>query len=123
MHKQVWGGSRALFNAMHAWSLEGKACFYECFMGLVAREEGLRSVAVGHPAFGGPSYHCDAKVAEELYQRWSNTSSECLHSGTASLVSTFGSESVKIEVWQVAALPAIRQAEDMLASSLNQTTS
>ena len=81
----MWGGSRRLFQAMHTWSRQGKAVYYESFMPTVAASEGLKMVAVQHPVWlsdqneGHSTWHCCTLGARDVYEDWLKAK-HCLHS-------------------------------------------
>ena len=81
----MWGGSRRLFQAMHAWSRQGKAIYYESFMPTVAASESLKMVAVQHPIWlsgqtdGHSTWHCCTSGARDVYEDWLKFG-HCLHS-------------------------------------------
>lgn len=80
----LWGGSRKLFNAMHEWSRQGKAIFYESFMPTVAASYSLKMLSIDHPVYwsdehpGHGSWHCCSLGGSDIYEQWLK-SKHCLH--------------------------------------------
>ncbi len=92
----LWGGSRKLFDAMHQWSQQGKAAFYESFMPTVAVSHSLKMQSVDHPIWthnGQDSWHCCLDAARAVYASW-KISGKCLH---ASLLHPI---KLKEDIWQ-----------------------
>ena len=77
----LWGGSRKLFDAMHKWSRQGKAAFYEAFMPTIAVSHSLKMQAISHPIWthgGNDTWHCCLDAAKHVYDEWKR-SGNCLH--------------------------------------------
>ena len=70
----VWGGSRALYDKMHEYSVQGKMAYYEVFMPTIARHHGLKYVGIPHAIWSADdqpdSYHCCLRGAPQMYIDW-----------------------------------------------------
>lgn len=74
----IWGGSRALFDALHAYSLVGKAAYQAVFVPTVAHLENMQMVYVEHPKIRA-AFHCCMSDAAEMYAEFYKQPA-CLHS-------------------------------------------